>query len=290
MDYPAIIDTAKVLTNAAPSLFSGGVRVVIRYYTSDPDSWKILNPSEAEAIAKAGLGVAAVYQVRQTKPEDFGRDKGDEAGRIAKRYARDTIGQPPGSAIYFAVDYDASKSDLDEAIVPYFEAARAQLREGDPGQRYRIGVYGSGLVCQTLLDEGLVELAWLAGASAWRGSRDFVESDRWAIHQRRKTTIEGVEVDPNDLGKDRVDFGQFYLAGPQPAAPARSVGTYRVTARWLNVRPAPTTNNEPFGSLRNGTEVEVVGFAGDDYGWAALAEKTDSGQQRYTSARYLEPV
>ena len=139
---PIVIDTATNVRVHAKALFARGVRVVIRYYTSNMGSGKLLRLDEARALSEAGLGIAVVYQVAQNKRSDFDRERGKTAGNNAWRYAMQTIGQPAGSAIYFAVDYDASTHDVEQAIVPYFEAARAQLRPGDPMQSYRIGVYG----------------------------------------------------------------------------------------------------------------------------------------------------
>ena len=173
---PIVIDTATNVRVHAKALFARGVRVVIRYYTSNMGSGKLLRLDEARALSEAGLGIAVVYQVAQNKRSDFDRERGKTAGNNAWRYAMQTIGQPAGSAIYFAVDYDASTHDVEQAIVPYCEAARAQLRPGDPMQSYRIGVYGSGRVC-ALLDRGLVELPWLSAASSWAGYQEFLGSD-----------------------------------------------------------------------------------------------------------------
>lgn len=279
---PVVVDTASNVSAHAKGLFDAGVRVVLRYYTSNMESAKLLSLDEARAICGAGLGIAVTYQVSQTDPEDFDRDKGEHAGKTAWNYARSTIGQPAGSAIYFAVDYDASSSDIEQRIAPYFEAARAQLRRGDLMQSYRIGVYGSGRVCAALLDRGLVDLAWLAAASRWGDHQRFQDSMRWALCQHPHTTIADVNVDPDEVQGSCVDFGQFTV----PLA-GRPVGKYRVTATTLNTRSAPDADATKVGSLAKGAVVDVAGFAGDAYGWAALTNPNEPGIMGYCSAKYL---
>jgi Rv2525c-like, glycoside hydrolase-like domain len=62
-------------------------------------------------------------------------------GAADGKYAAKTIGQPAGSAIYFAVDYDASAADIRNRIIPYFRAiADAAGNAGGPNYRQRRGV------------------------------------------------------------------------------------------------------------------------------------------------------
>ena len=287
---PVVIDTATNVRDRATALFARGVRAVIRYYTSSMSSGKLLRPDEARALGEAGLGIAVVYQVMQNQRIHFSQAHGTTAGRNAWRYAMETIGQPAGSAIYFAVDYDASTQDVEQAIVPYFEAARAQLRPGDLMKSYRIGVYGSGRVCGRLLDLGLVDLAWLAAPTGWAGYQAFRNSERWVLRQDLHISMEGVPVDPDYVQPGRVDFGQFTVAPSCEVPGAKAVGKHRVTSTALNVRRAPDPDAAIVGSLSNGTIVDVVGFAGEAHGWAALASSTEPGIVGYSSMNYLAAV
>jgi len=70
---------------------------------------------------------------------------------------------PPESAIYFAVDNDASGSDIVGPINEYFRGIAAGFAAaGGDAPDYRVGVYGSGAVCQALMQAGLADYAWLA--------------------------------------------------------------------------------------------------------------------------------
>ena len=66
---------------------------------------------------------------------------------MAYQQAR-AVGQPNGSAIYFAVDYNAPERDIVGAVQQYFRGVRAALAAAGGGSPpYRVGVYGSGAVC-----------------------------------------------------------------------------------------------------------------------------------------------
>jgi hypothetical protein len=89
-------------------------------------------------------------------------------------------------------------------VLPYFAAIRTALTPG-----FRVGVYGSGVVCAAVLDAGLADHAWLACSMGWTGSRDFLVSRRWALRQHLPTKIAGVPCDPNDASGEFGDFIPF---------------------------------------------------------------------------------
>ena len=95
------------------------------------------------------MQIAVVFQQRQNQVADFTELKGTAAGRRAYRHAHDSIGQPPGSVIYFSVDFDASPDEIDNNITPYFKGIKRAFDEESAGSsEYRLGAYGSGLVCR----------------------------------------------------------------------------------------------------------------------------------------------
>src|SRR4051812_12915615 len=49
---------------------------------------------------------------------------------------------------------------------------------------YRIGAYGSGIVCQTLTDAGLIELTWLAMSRGFKGTREALAARKFHLAQR----------------------------------------------------------------------------------------------------------
>src|SRR5579863_65631 len=96
----------------APCLASNGIIFVFRYYsatTSIPT--KRLTLAEAQALVGAGIQIGVVYEDGPTSVSYFTNGRGVQDGGRAWQYAHQ-IWQPAGSAIYFAVDYDASAADL----------------------------------------------------------------------------------------------------------------------------------------------------------------------------------
>lgn len=166
---------------------------------------------DATTLAKNGYGFAAVYLFASsafkralTKPlaqeiskslylvsvwENgfpttwgyFSQSRGHQDGQIAVHEAIN-VGQPAGSCIYFAVDYDAGAHEL-AAISAYFTEAQKQAKEAG----YVAGVYGSGLVCQHLKDAGLVSKTWLAqstgfaGFHHWKPKADIVQGPEYHL-------------------------------------------------------------------------------------------------------------
>jgi hypothetical protein len=195
-------------------LKQNGVIAVGRYYTSDRNNGKILTGPEAKALSEAGIGIWAVYQDRQNQASDFSSAKGKASAEDALTYAQTIIAQPKGSGIYFAVDYDASEQDYNSAIKPYFEAIQETFAAN--GSPYRAGVYGSGLVCQSLLDAGLIHLTWISQSTGFQGTSAFAATARWNLTQKlgvKNFCKFADEIDPNDINATYPDFGQFTLPG-----------------------------------------------------------------------------
>jgi hypothetical protein len=196
-------DAAREVGSLAPRLKANGIEFVCRYYSRNPA--KNLSASEAQALAAEGIHLVAVWEAAGDETSAFGAAQGEEDARDALKLA-EAIGQPPGSAIYFAVDFDALANQIAELIEPYFTAVNAVI-----AGKYRIGVYGSGLVCTTLREAKLAEYFWLACAGGWQGTRGFAG---WHIHQSLPADRYGLgfAVDPDEAVDG--DFGAWLpLAG-----------------------------------------------------------------------------
>jgi hypothetical protein len=133
-----------------------GYDTVGRYYARPGNEWKTIKLPEAVALARASMNIVAIYQDRQSQLADFDLSKGRFAGTTAYNYAAGVIFQTAGSAIYFSVDYDASESEVRGNVIPFFEGVKESFDQaaGAHGPTFRIGVYGSGLVCRLLRDGG----------------------------------------------------------------------------------------------------------------------------------------
>jgi Rv2525c-like, glycoside hydrolase-like domain len=242
----SIIDTPFNTEASIPCLLSQGVRTVIRYYNfsnSRTFPKKRMELAEAQALAAHGMQIAAVFQQRQNQVADFTELKGVAAGRRAYRHAQDNIGQPAGSGIYFSVDFDATKSEITTHIGPYFDGVKRAFAEESGGSPdYRIGAYGSGLVCTTLTGKELIELTWLAMSRGFRGTREALRAGEFHLAQvPPATTLCGLGVDSNDPNPERPDFGAFTIdddaAQPGPASarrPWHSIRYRRQFALWAD--------------------------------------------------------
>lgn len=220
------LDSSLPLKDKISCLKNNGIAAVGRYYTSSKTNKKLLKPDEASVLSQAGIRIWAVYQDRQDRLSDFTHAKGLAAGASALGYAQSVIKQPSGSAIYFSVDFDPSKSDYESSVKPFFEGINeAFTQENTP---YRVGVYGSGLVCQSLLDAALITYTWLSMSTGFRGTPEFTASKQWNLLQRRevKGFCDLSSVDPDIISGDKPDFGGFLL--PSGIAPAFAIA--RVTA------------------------------------------------------------
>ena len=114
------------------------------------------------------------------------------------------------------MDYDAGPEDLASAVIPYFEGVREAFAANCyGGPSYAVGVYGSGLVCDTLFDKGLAELRWLSMSHGFRGTREALKAGRHHLAQRApEAKLCGLDVDYNDANPHHPDFGAFTLAVP----------------------------------------------------------------------------
>lgn len=214
-----IIDASRRVGADARALRDAGVRTVFRYYTRDSasDAQKRLHPEEARQLLDASLKIGAVYEGRRgNQIDNFDRASGTMDGTFARTYANHIIGQPAGSAIYFAVDTDANAAETKSRVIPYFEAVRAAMSEENGEPRYAVGVYGSGATCIALLERGLVDLTWLAMSTGWRKSKEFAASGKATMIQKHSAVIGGVGCDP-DVAAPGVDVGDFVVAGPRRA-------------------------------------------------------------------------
>lgn len=269
-------------------LRDAGQRFVVRYHslhTKQPE--KRLSPREAAELARGGLAVVTVYQDNARLEADFGAARGEQDG-IAALHAAGQVGQPAGSAVYFAVDTDFSLAQLRSAVVPYFAAVRAVFTQagGDSGAYLRLGVYGSGLACRILRDRFDGTLTWLAEAIAWRESLGF---DSWNLRQHRNTGQALCQLGTAfQRCEGRGDFGQWQPVGFEVRAgqgERRRVKTLRA-----NVRHLPSTEfNAPLATLPQGHEVFVLGESRK--GWLRVRTTFGGGELiGHMAASTLEAV
>lgn len=186
-----------------PKILAAGIKFVARYYSHS--ATKNIGPSEAQALSSAGVDIVSVWESGGDHPAFFSRAQGIDDATSAAKQAQ-SVGQPAGTPIYFAVDYDASQAELNSAIVPYFQGVADGLRiMASAGPTYGAGVYGSGLVCGTLFGQGLVTHTWLSMSTGFRDSKIYTA---WNIKQHLTADPFGlgVQVDPDEA---KGDYGGF---------------------------------------------------------------------------------
>src|ERR1700685_106555 len=117
------IDASMDATPYVGNLQALGVGFIGRYYSNlsaTRNPAKVLTPREAHNLSQAGFSLVAVWELLAT-PTYFSSAQGTADGQYAYRYAFDIIRQPENSAIYFAVDFDASQALFVQNVVPYFQ-------------------------------------------------------------------------------------------------------------------------------------------------------------------------
>jgi hypothetical protein len=137
-----------------------------------------MSVAEATTLSNAGLQIVSCYEVgNPTKAAYFTRAQGQQDGRLAFTQAQ-RVGQPAGTPIYFAVDYDPGPGNR-QSILDYFEGIQegcsqylADMQaQGTPGVVYDIGVYGSGCVLDWCQAQGIATWYWQAFAPGWCNNR-----------------------------------------------------------------------------------------------------------------------
>jgi peptidoglycan hydrolase-like protein with peptidoglycan-binding domain len=152
----------------ASGIASAGMKFVARYYSKFPQ--KIMTRQEALALSTAGLQMVAVYQDSSNAIQFFSTQLGNQCATRALQIAAG-IGQPAGSAIYFATDFDPTSDQVTGPISDYFRAI-AQVFAVAP-TRYAVGVYGSGLTCRIIRDSSLATFTWLSQSTGFTESLEF---------------------------------------------------------------------------------------------------------------------
>ncbi len=185
---------------------------VARYYREPDSRWPALSAGEARLLSAAGLKIVAVWESHSQHPTHFTFASG--YGDATKAYLEaKAIGQPPGSAIYFAVDFNA-RGRWVEAVDDYFRGVAAGLTAAGGGKSdYAVGVYGSGAVCAEVKGAGLARYAWLSNSLAWDGSLGYQD---WNIRQSGRTAPLSFNHDADEA---RAEYGGFQVASTGDLGP-----------------------------------------------------------------------
>ncbi len=200
-----------------------GLQFVARYYRDPSSRWPSLSPAEAQRLSSLGYKDRyGLGEWHSSSPDYFTYASGYSDALSSIRQAK-IVGQPPGSAIYFAVDFNARDAALYQ-VDQYFRGVNAGLAAAGGGRsEYRVGVYGSGAVCEAIRGAGLAQYTWLTGSTAWDGTVGYAG---WNIRQAEQGgRFPGLPFD-HDANDARNDYGGFQLANyANTATPAGAVVT-----------------------------------------------------------------
>src|SRR5438128_2278993 len=143
------IDLATDAGQVAHRVKDTGLHFVARYYRKPDSRWPSLSANEARLISSLGLNLVTVWESHSQHRDYFTYSRGYWDAMAAAQQAK-AVGQPAGSAIYFAVDFDARGADI-IPVDQYFRGITSGLAAASGGKSdYKVGVYGSGAVCDSL--------------------------------------------------------------------------------------------------------------------------------------------
>jgi len=191
----------EITPSRAEWLYDHGYRIVGRYLYDPPGSTldKEIKPGELATIFGAGLSMFPIYQDNGRRPEDFTYTSGYQAALNAHSLAT-SYGFNKGAVIYFAVDFDATQYQIDNAIIPYFYGVSAGL--ANQGKRYVHGVYGSRNVCSNVTAKTFARYSFVSGmSSGFSGNLGFTLPNNWVFNQIQEILVVN-GTDSFDLDRD----------------------------------------------------------------------------------------
>lgn len=190
------LDTSTKTTGVAKSLAAEGYQAVGVYLRPDRCSAAMV----AE-LHTAGLKVWSVYEKGYpTSDAYFTPARGAMDGEAAAKFAKQALGQPEGSLIYAAVDYDPDPNDesgptIRGAISKYMAAFKAAIAPSG----YKTGVYGSGRTCRILTQMGLADAGWLCQSRSFAEHAQFQPAAAIVQQPRINNSWDGDEVQQVEL-------------------------------------------------------------------------------------------
>ena len=173
MMYKGIDTAAPISAEAAQKLKSLGYSFVGRYLVPEEGNlkWKALTAAEAKILRGTGLAILLCWETTASRARSGARAGAEDGMKAADRASKLEI--PKDTAICFAVDYDAPKSDY-AAIEAYLRSAKRNIGN------YKLGLYAPVAVLnqmKPIIDYGWQCYAWNYGEksdveayqTAWQG-------------------------------------------------------------------------------------------------------------------------
>lgn len=175
-----LIDTYSPITALqAKWLESNGYTGVARYLGYKNHKWdKAMQPSEVKILLDADLKIVSVWEgVAKAALNGYSQGVLDGAQAVDEAL---WLGQPIGTAIYFAVDFEVLQTNV-ATVQAYFNGVRKSIGS------YKVGVYGGRTTMQIIT----ADFEWQT--AAW--SYGTVEQADAMFQQDIDTEIDGMRVD-----------------------------------------------------------------------------------------------
>lgn len=176
--------TVQITPAYAKALKAAGIGFVARYLVPVSMVWKRLTKAEVEAMSVEDIKILSIFESTANRAR-LGKAAGESDGKTALAEAK-VVRQPTGSAIYFAVDYDAQPKDYD-LIYTYLQAAQAQI------SGYFVGVYGSYAVCEEMAKRG-IKYFWQT--YAWSKGKKSAHAN--VYQYKNGVTVAGISCDADE--------------------------------------------------------------------------------------------
>lgn len=204
----AIDCSTRLTTEKAAALKNAGYTTVGRYLTGDlviEDQGELkrvaknLLRGEMKTIFDAGLNLFVIFQdaregfAQHPDTETYedlckvyftkgrGYSDAEKAFSVAK-----TLGVPRDEIIYFTVDYDFVKDEVNDKILPYFEGIKNYADRY--GNEYRIGIYSARNTCTLVANAGYSVSSFVSDMSTgYSGNKGYPLPDDWAFDQIQET-------------------------------------------------------------------------------------------------------
>lgn len=252
------------------ALHDAGYRLVGRYLDEKlkegDNGWldKVIKPGELQNIFDAGLRVFPISQYYGGSASEFTFVRGEADGYNACRKAKG-FGFDRGTCIYFAVDYDAIGSEINDYIIPYFKGVRSILAQH--GNYYQFGVYGSRNVCEQVSRNTGARWSFVSGMSwGFSGNLGYPLPRNWSVNQIREFDFDGDGVRDldHDVWRVSTDPGSGAVNSPVPSLDDLIVGIQKLEA-------AADSYDNPENKSRNRLVTDFIRYGlYDNVAWNVL--------------------
>ena len=181
-------DVATDVTGHAHDIQALGFMAVGAYMRFDRCTKTMVN-----GLHSVGIKLFSIYERgNPTQASYFTSAQALQDGMAAVTAAK-TLGQPQGTPIFFAFDFDATLDEINGPCLQYMQIVQRICKQ----HGYLAGAYGSGLLLKTYQDAGYIHCGFLAQSAGWDGRNEYMPHA--AIVQGSSVSVLGFDVDLDDV-------------------------------------------------------------------------------------------